>query len=168
MEPGVASTNRARSANRQRGHRNGRKGVRRGPKIPGVDQADASGSREVQSPGSRVVRDAVSERYSLPVRLDKVRQGIRLRGNSLPRRSPNRRRFLQAEGVKCPDESTGELFLDDGQTVSYPDPVESRSRRVSKLVSFGTSLRSLCDPQLMAPEILSRFSCRKADARDCL
>jgi nucleoside-diphosphate-sugar epimerase len=38
--------------------------------------------------------DAVSERFSLPVRLDKVRERIRLRGNFLSGRSPNRCRFL--------------------------------------------------------------------------
>ena len=67
------------------------KRIRRGPQIPGVEQADASAGRVVQPPGSRVVRDAVSERFSLPVRLDKVRQRIRLRGNPLSGGNPNRR-----------------------------------------------------------------------------
>src|ERR1700739_4808680 len=105
MEPDLASANRPRSTNWQRVHCNGCKGIRCGPQIPGFDQANASTGRVVQPPSTRVVRNAVSERFSLSVRLDKVRQRIRLHRNLLSRRSPYRCRFLQGEDLKSAEES---------------------------------------------------------------
>src|ERR1017187_7272561 len=52
-------------------------------KISGAEQADGSYRRMVQSCGGRSARDALPERFTLPVRFIEIRKGFRVFGNAV-------------------------------------------------------------------------------------
>lgn len=99
VEPNLAPAYHGERTSRERVDRPRRTGNGRRGKIPCLKQADGARGGVVQSAGWRNLRDALPERFAVPLRFFEVRASLRLCGNAVCRGDSRDCGFLQKRAL---------------------------------------------------------------------